>query len=376
MKVDFVVRYFHPEIGGTESYVFHLAERFVRMGHEVTVHTSNRGPSRVHLPGSDFVDGIRIRRYPLLVGANLIPRLDAPEIVHVTSFGYNPNVVEPIRRRTPWLVFTPIAMFMGQAYRFVPPLFIRWLARRYSRIVSLTESEARDFLNRFDVNKERLAVIPAGVPDEAFEEPVDGEVSLASSLVRQVPDYILSLGRVVITKRLWVGIQALPYLPEGVHYVIAGPILDRALYKNLVQLALRLGVSRRVHFLGTVGEREKRLLLSRAIAHLSSGYEAFSIASVEAMAQSTPVVAARMLGLTDLVSHRETGLIFDYDSPTSAATCIRELMENRAEAAELGARARAQAWAKYRWVNVSNSMLKLYDDVLRGECNRIIPRSP
>jgi glycosyltransferase involved in cell wall biosynthesis len=359
-----VTRYFYPEIGGTESYTLNLARCMVARGHSVTVHTSELGPSGVRHPANDIVDGIRVARYPLHLGANLVPKFDEPEIIHVNSFGYNPNIVEPLRRRTRWMVFTPIAMFMGRAYSFVPNLFVRRLLARYARIVALTGGEFEYLLRKIGVDQSRLTVIPAGVGEESFESSRDDGSSLASNVVREIPDFIFSLGRVVPSKHLWVGIRALSHLPQYVHYVIAGPILDQPHFRKLCALASRLNVGARVHFLGEVTEPDKRLLLSRAKVYLASGYEAFSIASVEAMAQGKAVVAARKLGLPDVVLDGTTGLTFDYDEPDAAALSLSRIMDDTREAQRLGLAGRARAWENFRWVAIAESMAKLYGDVL------------
>jgi len=65
MKVALVCDWYHPRVGGIELHLQDLARRLIADGHEVVAITPT--------PGSDHVDGVRVRR------------IDAPRAPH---FGF------------------------------------------------------------------------------------------------------------------------------------------------------------------------------------------------------------------------------------------------------------------------------------------------
>jgi glycosyltransferase involved in cell wall biosynthesis len=60
----------------------------------------------------------------------------------------------------------------------------------------------------------------------------------------------------------------------------------------------------------------------------SEWYEGFPLAVAEAYASATPVLAARIGGLTELVHAGETGELFDAGNPESLANKALELLAN------------------------------------------------
>ena len=59
MKILQQCIYFPPEVGGLESHAFYLCRDLVRLGHEVTMVTSQ---SKKHAPREEMMDGIRVVR--------------------------------------------------------------------------------------------------------------------------------------------------------------------------------------------------------------------------------------------------------------------------------------------------------------------------
>ena len=60
----------------------------------------------------------------------------------------------------------------------------------------------------------------------------------------------------------------------------------------------------------------------------------------EAMSAGVPVMASRMGGLSEHISHRENGILFEPGSEESLASALRFALENPDEVAECARRAR------------------------------------
>jgi D-inositol-3-phosphate glycosyltransferase len=128
-------------------------------------------------------------------------------------------------------------------------------------------------------------------------------------------------------------------------------------------LIAELGLERRVRFV----EPQPHHLLSsyyRAadVCLVPSRSESFGLVALEAAACGTPVVAAAVGGLRTLVDHGHTGFLVEGRDPDAFAAYVREVIDNRRLAQELGVNAVARAQG-YRWSITAGRLRRLYADL-------------
>ena len=121
--------------------------------------------------------------------------------------------------------------------------------------------------------------------------------------------------------------------------MIVGDGPDRS---ALESMARELGIEERVHFRGTVG-RDDVLRLFRAsdAALLSSAWENFPHAVVEALAVGCPVVATRVGGIPEVVRDGENGLLVPPLDTDGLASAISRLADDSGLRARVAAAAAA-----------------------------------
>ena len=163
---------------------------------------------------------------------------------------------------------------------------------------------------------------------EVIPPPVDTEFFVPDdSVVRG--DYHLIVSALVPYKRLDIAIDAFNRTGAPLKIVGTGP----------EGAALRRRARENVKFLGAVGAGHLRRLYQGAAAFLLPGEEDFGIATLEAQACGTPVIAYGRGGSLETVAHGETGLL--YDDPSAAGlrgaldkfrafTCNRETIRSNA----------------------------------------------
>jgi glycosyltransferase involved in cell wall biosynthesis len=137
-------------------------------------------------------------------------------------------------------------------------------------------------------------------------------------------------------KQLGFAIAALARLPRA-HLALAGQGQDRP---RLEALAQELGVAERVHFLGEIApERIGVLLAALDCFVFPSGAETFGLAPVEAAQTGLPVVANGLDVLKDVLSvdGEACALFVDASDPAAFADAIRQVLDDPALAARLGA---------------------------------------
>lgn len=197
----------------------------------------------------------------------------------------------------------------------------RWIAS-VDRFIALTEF-ARSRFVAAGIPADRITVKPNSTPDPGRD---------ATGQERRGA---LFVGRMASGKGVGVLLQAWRELPQiGLTVIGEGPELDEA----------RRLAPPNVNFTG-FQPRDAVLEQMRRAAFLimpSTWYEGFPVTLVEALACGLPVIASRLGGLPELVSHGRTGFLFAPGDATDLARTVRHALGGHAaERAAMAARARA-----------------------------------
>jgi len=84
-----------------------------------------------------------------------------------------------------------------------------------------------------------------------------------------------------------------------------------------------------VNFKGFVTDRNE-IYQNTDILIVTSETEGLSLAVLEALASGTPVIASNVGGNPELVRNGDNGLLYEYADYTALATCIMQLLEDKA----------------------------------------------
>ena len=235
---------------------------------------------------------------------------------------------------------------------------------RASRLIAVSRSVAKD-LERDKLPAHRVSVILNGVDTDEFHPGAEdlAKLGLPSGVKLALFAGDLKSPR----KNLDTILRALPAVPD-LHLAVAG----REQGTPYPQMAHRLGIGARVHFLGF---RQDMSALMRAVDLFvfPSRYEPCGLVLLEAMASGVPVVTARSVGIADLVDDRVGAVLEDCDDVDALAATLRSLIEDDHRRLTMGLRARALA-ESHSWSN----MARCYVDVLSeaGAGARPMPEPP
>jgi len=153
-------------------------------------------------------------------------------------------------------------------------------------------------------------------------------------------DYCLMVYALAPYKKVELAIAACDRLGLGLRIVGTGPEKER-----LEELA-----GPRTQFLGHVEPKRLRDLYRGARLFLQPGVEDFGIASVEALACGTPVVAVAKGGILDIVDDGRHGVLYpDWGGPSDLADAIDKARRIDFNGQEL--RGRAEAFSVRRFVD-------------------------
>jgi glycosyltransferase involved in cell wall biosynthesis len=146
-------------------------------------------------------------------------------------------------------------------------------------------------------------------------------------------------------------------LPAAWHLVLIGR--DDGLGESLRKMAKDHGFADRVKWLGE--RRDAQDLLAAAdIFVLPSHEEGFSNSLIEAMGCSLPVVATRVGGNIDAVTHDATGLLVTPKEPAALGDALLRLSQDAGLRRRLGAAARARVMADFTIEDCVRRYFNLY----------------
>ncbi len=228
-------------------------------------------------------------------------------------------------------------------------LLVRHVLRALDAVLPVSRATASECAAR-GMPKARVHVIPNGVDTRRFRtngEPGEtGESFLLSSV-----------GRLVERKGFaWFVGNVMPLLPECVHYHIAGSGPERSVIAERIS---RLDQGHRVKLLGRLPDaaicslyHRTDLVIMPNIA-VPGDLEGFGVVMLEATASGTPVVAANLEGIQDVVTEGINGhLVTSMDARAFAET-ILTYVKDRASLGELGTRAAAHTAATFSWERIA-----------------------
>lgn len=128
-----------------------------------------------------------------------------------------------------------------------------------------------------------------------------------------------------------------------------------------------LGVAPRVRFLGEVGFGDlPGVYAASDLFVISSDYESFCFAALEAMATGLPVVTTDGGWVQNLVQHGRGGVVVPVGDDAAFAAAMTELARDPARRAEMGRVNRGYVLANHRWEASAAKLLAIYRRLLAG----------
>jgi glycosyltransferase involved in cell wall biosynthesis len=361
----------YPPIGGGAGQASaNIARHLVRLGHDVSVVTARFGG----LAHDELDGGVAVHRIPALRRrrdrstaleqlafivsgcwyATSIARRLRPDAT-LAFFGLPSGAIAWwLRRRTqtPYIISLRGGDVPGfRPYDFAiyhkligPALHAIW---RDADAVVANSRGLRDLAAAFD-GRIPISIIPNGV--EAIEFTA-GEREWDSPR-------LLTVGRVVHQKGLDLAMRALSGLKDlAWEWQIAG---DGNRMQALVDLAVSLGISDRVHFLGWQSRRDLIAWYHRANLFLfPSRHEGMPNAVLEAMASGLPVVATRIPGTEELIVDGKSGVLVPPEDPAALREALRALLPDARRRRSMGRAAREKAERGHAWERIAAEYARL-----------------
>jgi glycosyltransferase involved in cell wall biosynthesis len=215
--------------------------------------------------------------------------------------------------------------------------------------VALTEFARRKFIEG-GLPAEKVTVKPNFV----YPDPGPGESG---------EEHALFVGRLSPEKGVDTLLAAWEHLEVRVPLKIVG---DGPLMGLVLEAASRQPW---VEYLGYRPAEEVHTLMKEAnmLIFPSRWYETFGRVAIEAFATATPVVAANLGAIAELVDHGRAGLRFRPGDPEDLAAQVEWLLCHPEEHARMRRQARAEFEAKYTSERNYQKLMEIYESALEGK---------
>ncbi|MHC1592092.1 MAG: glycosyltransferase family 4 protein, partial [Candidatus Helarchaeales archaeon] len=207
--------------------------------------------------------------------------------------------------------------------------FTRWIFSRAKHVVvpnNYLKSLTLNFVNQ----PSKIHVIPHGMEYQDNELPIPPDlVEIKQQFDIQSRSVLLYVGRLVALKSVDTIIKAVSLLineGEDVSCLIIGTGPEK---KKLEKLISRLGIEKRVIFLGELPWRDLCHFYAIADAFmLLSKNEGVGLVLMEAMQHGVPIVATRVGGIPELVKDGEIGFLVKVGDHEEAARRVKEILRD------------------------------------------------
>jgi glycosyltransferase involved in cell wall biosynthesis len=365
-------------LGGVAQVVEDLAAEFAGAGHRVAIISNRHRGNSIARPPNPAVEQVWVelpRAKPISWRhlERLLPRRAAELAAFLKR--WRPDVLNihgVLRDRLPAVLDAchEIEVPLVQSFHLVPQPF-----SGDPKMVKVEEREARSVLRAARAitflcaaGKERFEQISQMAQSaRIIRNGVNLEAaSLAPPYCRERP-YIFSASRLDLRHKAVDALIAgfcliAPEFPQ-VDLLIAGDGPQRT---RLEELISAWSLHARIHLLPPVPHDELWSLYKGALVFvmLSRMVEGLPLVFLEAMICGTPVIGTRNGGTPEIVTHRETGLLVEHNTPREVAAALREMLTDDHLRKRIAHAGQQLIEANYTWGKAAAQFVDLYRECL------------
>lgn len=348
---------------GTVHHVLMTATELTRRGHQVTVVCPAQGWLRTQLEARGIpLVGLATRpakRVQQIIALAQQVRRDGIQVIHThtTRATYIGLAVAQVARVP--IVATLHSLTHDLVYR-------RLLPRKPHRMLAVSDALRQTLIEQ---------KVPAGYVQTVYNGTdfleaaanldraqaarfVRAELALPTDapLVGLVGDIGKEKGHPLLLEAVPAILAACPLA----QFVFVGHIHVEA-HARLLQTARSMKVTDHLHFLG-VRHDMARLLAAFDVLTIPSEWETFGMVAIEAMAVGTPVVAAHVGGLSEIIVQEQSGVLVARD-PSSFAQAVIALLHDPSRRARISRAAQCRVQERFSVSTMVGNVEAIYGEV-------------
>ncbi len=367
------------------SNEFSLCKSLAKLGHEVTLFSSDKHPKWQMLDKRSIerkvesVEGFTLRRYPSGPELGTIPLMPTLpfeimktpwDVIHAHTIlapsSFYSALLATAKRKP--LVVTQHDYIFGAAHgikllvhMFNNNTFGRFTMHAADAVIGLSSDAAR-FAQKFGAAPQKTAVIPTSVDTTVFRP---GQKNLLRDRYGIEGEVVLFVGRLTRDKApdaILKAFQRVTSVVPDAKLVLVGKGKEEATLRDLQR---RLNLEN-VYFLGMVPRNEMPFIYAGAqVLVLPSVFEIFGNVVLEAMATGLPVVGSKIAGMADVIADGITGFHIRPGDIDQIANYLTQLLTNRDLREHMCQAARSMAVEKFDDISIARAVESIYKRCLK-----------
>jgi glycosyltransferase involved in cell wall biosynthesis len=383
MKILITSDSYLPRLGGAEVYAYQLATFLKKNGHEVEIMTTEAGTwikdseniTHRFVWNRNPVSIIRffIDYYKLIKNVDIVHSIYSHKLAAIAGF---------------LCLFTKtklVVSLQGRGILDLPSNSLLYAKlHKFYRTVSLklaykVVASCHEFADiaKIYTNESKIVYLPNLVDIEEFSD-VEKDYSLLPFKYTGDEDLVFTIRRLVRKNGVQFAVEAMPEIirnnPRARLVAIGWGPLEEYLKKRVIELH----IEDYVYFVGRVENFHLKKMLSLAdVVLFPSTAESTSIACLESMSLSKPIVASNVGGYPEMVTDGQNGFLVnltdtlnsDYDAPmtlsidkiNALANAVNKILLNRELKNSFSNKSRELAEQKFSWQKNISKIIGLYN---------------
>ncbi len=380
-----VVKYFYPVAAGIETNMLETYSVLAQRGWDVTIHTSkDTHVEKNVLKDTEAVRGLKVIRYQYH-WYSFWPKIDwdQADLICLHNFDVVPQLyvmlyalwrkitrektvkiaLTPHGGFTPdWNVFSKATALVKKTYHY--SLGALLINNSVDSVRAVSDWERNEII-KHGIPLGKVVTIKNGIENEAYLN-VDRLATKGMKVkVQHFGKYIIQIGRIYPIKNYETSLRAFSKLPKGVNFVIMGPIADEKYYESLKELIKKLGIEKRVLFVGVIRGVDKYFLIKHAqmMVH-TARWESFCNVVHEGMSQGLVCVVANNTALVQLVKPNVNGYLVDTNNASEFYKKIHYVLLNKNKHIAMSQTNKSFA-LEHSWKKVAINVDKIYHNLIK-----------
>lgn len=369
-------KFFPPDMGGIESFIFDLTEELSQKI-KCDVLCSNSKNKTVIEKKKNYTI-IRTASFGKVFSTSISPAMiywlkkigNRYDVIHLHLPDPMANFAYFLVRPRTKLILHWHGDIVKSKYLVKPYLpLLSWLFEKSDYVISSSKSYALSsiYLKPF---LKKVKIIPIGINPSLYK--VDELVSQQIKLKYKDKKIILTVGRLVKWKGFKYAIESMKDVDDAVLLIIG----DGPERKNLENLIGYLNLNKKVFLLGKL-EKEKIasfLNVCDLFIFPSVGrQESFGIVQIEAMYFGKPIVSTNIKGcdVSWVNQNNITGIIVPPKDSKALAEAINKVIKNPEFKKRFGKNAKQRFEKEFDMKIIADKILKLYKEILENSTNLV-----
>jgi glycosyltransferase involved in cell wall biosynthesis len=393
MKILQITKYFFPAVsfGGPVQVTHNLSTNMVRLGHDVTVFSTDAYDIGSCLNLKDrfrMIDGAKVyyfhnftRNHNFFISPEIVYALSKNasnfDIVHLHEYRTFQNMAFYFCNKThlPYVLsphgeleYLDESLDVFALRRIFENAFGKKLLRNASALFALTELEKAQMI-KMCIPEEKIEIVPNGINISDYTD-LPAKTSFKRNFdIDPSKLIILYLGRISSSKGVDFIMRAFAELVKKSKVndcllVIAGT--DDGYLSEAKSLASHLEISESVLFTGMLSEKEKiSAYVDSSVCTYLGQFEAFGIVTLEAAACGTPVIVSKGTPMAKIVNDGKFGFQVKYGDINELVDAMQSILSDSKLAKEMSRNGRRYVKDNFSWSVISAQIEAIYSKILQ-----------